>query len=87
MAGAGDPPPLRPVFGVSLQDLFVRDQSPVPMVVYQCILAVDMFGLDVEGVYRVPGTASHVARLKAVFDNGEFVCPDGGGAEEMKTGG
>lgn len=66
------PPPLRPVFGVSLQDLFVRDQSPVPMVVYQCVLAVDQFGLDVEGIYRVPGTGSHIMQLKALFDNGEF---------------
>lgn len=62
-------PPLRPVFGVSLDELFNRDQSAVPMVVIQCILAVDTFGLDVEGIYRLSGTSSHVANLKAQFNN------------------
>ena len=62
-------PPLRPVFGVSLDELFQRDQSAVPMVVIQCILAVDTFGLDTEGVYRMSGTASHINTLKSQFDH------------------
>ncbi len=62
-------PPLRPVFGVSLDELFARDQSAVPMVVNQCILAVDTFGLDVEGIYRLSGTASHIQTLKQQFDH------------------
>ncbi|KAF1980921.1 RhoGAP-domain-containing protein [Aulographum hederae CBS 113979] len=65
----GELPPIRPVFGVNLDDLFRRDQSPVPMVVYQCIQAVDLFGLDVEGIYRIPGTSSHITRLKSLFDH------------------
>lgn len=64
-------PPLKPVFGLSLEQLFERDSSPVPMVVYQCIQAVDLFGLDVEGIYRLSGTASHVTKIKAMFDNGK----------------
>lgn len=39
------------------------------MVVYQCIQAVDLFGLEVEGIYRLSGTASHITKLKAMFDN------------------
>ncbi|MCJ1421241.1 hypothetical protein MMC32_007603 [Xylographa parallela] len=62
-------PPLRPVFGVSLEDLFNRDGSAVPMVVYQCLQAVDLFGLEVEGIYRLSGTASHISKLRTVFDN------------------
>ncbi|MCJ1288349.1 hypothetical protein MMC26_007704 [Xylographa opegraphella] len=62
-------PPLRPVFGVSLEDLFNRDISAVPMVVYQCLQAVDLFGLEVEGIYRLSGTASHIGKLRTVFDN------------------
>ncbi|MCJ1403893.1 hypothetical protein MMC11_007116 [Xylographa trunciseda] len=62
-------PPLRPVFGVSLEDLFNRDGSAVPMVVYQCLQAVDLFGLEVEGIYRLSGTASHIGKLRSVFDN------------------
>lgn len=70
-AHAADLPPLRPVFGVSLEELFLRDGSAVPLVVYQCIQAVDLFGLEVEGIYRLSGTTSHVSRIRAMFDNGE----------------
>jgi hypothetical protein len=65
-------PPVRPVFGLTLEQLFDRDQSAVPLVVYQCIQAVDLFGLEVEGIYRLSGTTSHIAKIKAMFDNGEF---------------
>ncbi|THX93696.1 RhoGAP-domain-containing protein [Aureobasidium pullulans] len=63
------PPPLKPVFGVNLDDLYARDQTAVPMIVYQCMQAVDLFGLDVEGIYRLSGTASHVQQIKALFDH------------------
>lgn len=43
------------------------------MVVYQCIQAVDLFGLEVEGIYRLSGTASHITKLKAMFDNGKLL--------------
>lgn len=65
-------PPLKPVFGLSLEQLFERDGSAVPMVVYQCIQAVDLFGLEIEGLYRLSGTQSHIGKLKAIFDNGKF---------------
>lgn len=62
-------PPTNPVFGVSLDQLFARDQSPVPLVVYQAIQAVDLYGLEVEGIYRIPGTSSHIQAMKALFDS------------------
>ena len=71
LASYDDLPPLRPVFGVSLEDLLKRDGSAIPLIVYQCLQAVDLFGLDVEGIYRLSGSATHVARLRAMFDNGE----------------
>jgi hypothetical protein len=61
--------PSRPVFGVGLEELFARDQSAVPMVVYQCMQAVDLFGLEVEGIYRTSGTSSHVNTLRDAFNN------------------
>ncbi|KAF2021743.1 Rho GTPase-like protein activator [Aaosphaeria arxii CBS 175.79] len=61
-------PPINPIFGVTLDELFARDGSPVPMVVYQCIQAVDLYGLEVEGIYRIPGTTSHIQEMKALFD-------------------
>lgn len=63
-------PALKPVFGVSLDDLLKRDGSAIPLVVYQCIQAIDLYGLDVEGIYRVSGSAMHISKLKAQFDHG-----------------
>ena len=63
-------PALRPVFGVSLEDLLKRDGSAIPLVVYQCIQAVDLFGLEVEGIYRLSGSSNHVSKLRSIFDNG-----------------
>ncbi|CAP67607.1 uncharacterized protein PODANS_1_15000 [Podospora anserina S mat+] len=60
--------PSRPVFGVSLTRLYERDGLAVPMVVYQCIQAVDLFGLNVEGIYRLSGSVPAVNKLKTLFD-------------------
>ncbi|KAF9888418.1 hypothetical protein FE257_008696 [Aspergillus nanangensis] len=62
-------PPLKPVFGVSLDDLYARDGTAVPMIVYQCFQAVELFGLDMEGIYRLSGSANHISQLKSLFDN------------------
>ena len=67
-----DLPPLRPVFGVSLDDLSQRDGSAIPLVIYQCLQAVDLFGLDIEGIYRLSGSAVHVAKLRMMFDHGSL---------------
>ncbi|KAL8675254.1 MAG: hypothetical protein Q9168_000375 [Polycauliona sp. 1 TL-2023] len=62
-------PPVRPVFGMSLDELLQRDGSAIPMVVYQCLQAVELYGLDVEGIYRLSGSAMHISKLRAIFDN------------------
>ena len=64
-------PPAKPVFGISLEDLFARDGSAVPMVVHQCLQAVDLFGLKVEGIYRISGNVVHIGKLRGLFDNGK----------------
>lgn len=64
-------PPLKPVFGVSLNDLYTRDGTAVPFIVYQCFQAVELFGLETEGIYRLSGSANHINHMKAVFDNGQ----------------
>ncbi|KAF7187743.1 RHO GTPase-activating protein RGD1 [Pseudocercospora fuligena] len=56
------------VFGMSLDDLFARDQSAVPIIVFQCIQAVDLFGLEIEGIYRQTGNMAQVNRLRDAFD-------------------
>ncbi|GME27924.1 hypothetical protein GTA08_BOTSDO02120 [Neofusicoccum parvum] len=40
-----------------------------PEIRYQPHHAVDMFGLDTEGIYRVPGTSSHIMAMKQMFDH------------------
>jgi Rho GTPase-activating protein RGD1 len=67
-----DYPRLRPVFGMSLEELLGRDESVVPIIVLQCVQAVDLYGLDVEGIYRLSGEKKHVERLKQIFDNGLY---------------
>ncbi|KAI6308472.1 hypothetical protein MCOR34_007200 [Pyricularia oryzae] len=59
---------VRPVFGSSLNRLYERDGLAVPQVVYQCITAVDFYGLNVEGIYRLSGSVPHVNKLKNMFD-------------------
>lgn len=66
-----DYPRMRPVFGQSLDALLARDESVVPILVHQCIQAVDLYGLDVEGIYRLSGEKRHVERIKQIFDNGK----------------
>ena len=61
--------PAAPYFGVSLDDLYKRDKSAVPVIVYRCVQAVDLFGLDVEGIYRISGYAPHILEMKAMFEN------------------
>lgn len=64
-------PPNNPVFGMHLDDLFRRDGSAVPAIVFQCIQAVDNFGLHTEGIYRISGPTPTVMQLKSEFDHGK----------------
>ena len=61
--------PYNRVFGMTLDELFRRDESAVPLVVYQCIQAIDLFGLDSEGIYRISGNSNHISQLRAQFDH------------------
>lgn len=63
-------PPNNPVFGVHLDELFRRDGTAVPAVVFQCIQAIDLFGLHTEGIYRTSGSTPIVMQLKSEFDHG-----------------
>ncbi|KAJ5772163.1 hypothetical protein N7520_002692 [Penicillium odoratum] len=69
-------PPLKPVFGLSLDDLYARDGTAVPFLVYQCFQAIELFGLDLEGIYRLSGSANHINHMKALFDNDVMTCAD-----------
>lgn len=56
------------VFGIDLEDLEKRDGIALPMVVLQCINAVNLYGLGGEGLYRLSGSYNQINRLKSSFD-------------------
>lgn len=66
-----DLPPIRPVFGLTLDEIFRRDGTAVPSIVHQCTAAVESFGLGVEGIYRTSGSTPHIMEMKAMFDHGK----------------
>lgn len=45
------------------------------LTVNHCMQAVELFGLDVEGIYRISGAALHVNALRDAFNNNAFA-PD-----------
>ncbi|ORZ22484.1 Rho GTPase activation protein [Absidia repens] len=57
-----------PVFGVDLNTLMTRDQQEVPWILRKCAEAVEMYGLNVVGIYRLSGTNSQIQKLKGAFD-------------------
>lgn len=59
---------LMPTFGTDLEELLDYEEATVPRVVYQCIQAVDAFGLEVEGIYRHTGNSQQSAEIKRLFD-------------------
>ena len=45
-----------------------RENASLPLIVAQCVIAVDQFGINTEGIYRVSGSASTLGKLKQLFD-------------------
>lgn len=46
--------------------------TEIPKVVQKCTEAIEAFGLDQVGIYRLSGTTSKVQKLKAALDTGWF---------------
>ncbi|GJN90452.1 hypothetical protein Rhopal_003463-T1 [Rhodotorula paludigena] len=60
--------PTNRTFGVDLGEQMVRDNVDVPRVLEKCAEAIELYGLDSMGIYRLSGTTSRVQRLKASLD-------------------
>ncbi|KAF9429459.1 hypothetical protein BGZ76_001270 [Entomortierella beljakovae] len=58
----------RPIFGCDLGEQLIRDEADLPEVVVKCTQAIERFGMDTKGIYRVSGITSATNRLKAAFD-------------------
>lgn len=57
-------------FGVELSEQAVVPGTEIPKVVQKCTEAIEAFGLDQVGIYRLSGTTSKVQALKAALDQG-----------------
>ncbi|KAG5358807.1 RHO GTPase-activating protein [Yarrowia sp. C11] len=57
-----------PVYGTPIEDLLDYEGGTVPRAVYQCVQAIDNFGLEVEGIYRANGNNSQIQEIKHLFD-------------------
>ncbi|GHJ88503.1 hypothetical protein NliqN6_4905 [Naganishia liquefaciens] len=55
-------------FGVELSEQAVVAGTEIPKVVQKCTEAIEAFGLDQVGIYRLSGTTSKVQALKAALD-------------------
>ena len=58
------------VFGVTLQHLYLRDGSIVPLFVLRCIELIETHGLKIEGIYNVPGGARSLTDIQTAVDRG-----------------
>lgn len=65
-------------FGVELSEQAVVPGTEIPKVVQKCTEAIEAFGLDQVGIYRLSGTTSKVQQLKAALDTGQSLSPKKG---------
>lgn len=58
----------RPTFGVDLAEQMTRDDAEVPPIMRKCCEAIEKYGMDITGIYRLSGTTSKVQNLKHQLD-------------------
>lgn len=63
----------RPTFGVDLAEQMARDNVEVPTTVTKCCQAIEKYGMQTQGIYRISGTTSKVANLRQRLDKGLLV--------------
>lgn len=56
-----------------IDDFVQSEHNLVPLFVEKCITFIQEEGLDLEGLYRVPGNRAHVDLLFQKFDEGEAI--------------
>ncbi|KAM9759067.1 SLIT-ROBO Rho GTPase-activating protein 3-like isoform 1-T1 [Menidia menidia] len=53
-------------------ETFIQDSGqPIPMVVESCIRYINLYGLQQQGIFRVPGSQVEVNDIKNAFERGE----------------
>ncbi|KAK6278325.1 hypothetical protein J4Q44_G00391600 [Coregonus suidteri] len=71
------------VFGCHLDTLCHRENSTVPRFMEKCIRAVEIRGLDIDGIYRVSGNLAVIQRLRHKADHEENLDLEDGQWEEI----
>lgn len=61
----------RPTFGVDLAEQMARDSVEVPPIMEKCCQAIEKYGLQSQGIYRLSGMTSKVAKLRERLDKGQ----------------
>ncbi|KAG0026325.1 hypothetical protein BGZ81_006458 [Podila clonocystis] len=57
-----------PIFGIDLAEQLIRDETDLPEIVVKCTEAIERYGMDTQGIYRVSGVTSVTNRLRSAFD-------------------
>ncbi|XP_069796005.1 SLIT-ROBO Rho GTPase-activating protein 3 isoform X4 [Narcine bancroftii] len=53
-------------------ETFIQDSGqPIPLVVESCVRFINLYGLQQQGIFRVPGSQSEVNDIKNAFERGE----------------
>ncbi|KAF9165092.1 hypothetical protein BGX20_000716, partial [Mortierella sp. AD010] len=58
----------KPIFGCDLAEQLIRDEADLPEIVVKCTQAIENFGMDAKGIYRVSGITSATNKLRSAFD-------------------
>ncbi|CAO3619434.1 unnamed protein product [Mucor hiemalis] len=61
------------MFGSDLSERVAIENQNIPIIVQECIKAVESRGLDYEGIYRKSGGAAQIRSIQLSFDQGEKI--------------
>ncbi len=62
------------VFGVSLVDTCARENQAIPHIIEETIEFLENKGLEVEGIFRIPGNDIIIQKLKNYYNGEGFFC-------------
>lgn len=60
------------MFGRDLSEQIVADKMSVPVIVSKCIGAVEVVGMEYEGIYRKTGGSSQSKQITQLFERGDY---------------
>ncbi|KAJ3887209.1 Rho GTPase activation protein [Lentinula edodes] len=66
--GSNSPDKIHLTFGIDLGEQMARDDVEIPLIMRKCCEAIEKYGLNAQGIYRLSGTTSKVAKLKQLLD-------------------